>query len=928
MSPEPERFDAKSLQESESSRSDFGPVSWRLLGLANVDRRDVVDHSDRVRYTAIGIFMVLFTMYAIAGWIAFLSSAGLRSLGSVGLAVEIVGALFGAGATLAFDRVLVGTTKPKLDYEFGEVTDAGESSRSGSPATHDHEGFLPSLVAKSSRGPIAARLLIALVIGVFVTQAVDLKVFAGDIDSQRADDQVGTLRREQRETVARHAAEVKQHEASVRLVTRQFKEATIREAQAKSGSHGICEQHLFHSTAPSRCHQATESELAASAELTTLAEEDPTDPATTVGRRYFTRNAEIVKRIAVLLSDPRASRSAGGGPASDTADLIRYVVDNPGSIPLCGAVLILALLLDLAAIMLKLAGFDSQYERRQALRAWMLLTSVIATESIRFAQWQIGVRNARREQAVREAAAREAAKTAIERNEAEERAYRAAYARLDRNPKVQRDADRVAADEMARKMRARAPFLRDDDSRFGDPQPDYEPPISEDEPRSEEEGASFAGFMTGDVLKGASGTGWRLVRSHDKHVGGHSTVWEAERITREGQDLGGIVRVAIKLMPVDEGGPFNPPSFDVRSERARNELHWLQQFPRDAKHLPWLLDKSPEPFRGVSWHATAWASSTLHDYYVDKRDRPLADILEFARQIVIGLIEAQLVHRDLKPTNILCFEQEKGVTAPGSPRLVVNDWGLARPFGERPDVSHHEIGTIDYAAPDTVDPMRRVHAADDLFSVGAIMWWGITGKAPGFARVARPISEYESLGAFAAALARACEDLPTLQSVQPNVPHDVSTFVGRLLSPHRNARLLRLSDLTRYSHQEFLEEAHEMIRNLQESLDYEEESLGAPVMVGPGMGSGTPFGDTEGWAREGSDPLPETNPTGRFEQPPPHDRDGLGSRLTKRLRRNRERLPEGESEDASVNESHDESPDSQSAGSRGSAEPEQGGEPA
>ena len=48
----------RSIEDDEAGEQDFNPIVWRLLGLANIDRRDIVAHSDKVRYTAIGIFMV------------------------------------------------------------------------------------------------------------------------------------------------------------------------------------------------------------------------------------------------------------------------------------------------------------------------------------------------------------------------------------------------------------------------------------------------------------------------------------------------------------------------------------------------------------------------------------------------------------------------------------------------------------------------------------------------------------------------------------------------------------------------------------------------------------------------------------------------------------------------------------------------------
>ena len=178
----------RSLDESVETRRDFSRLSWRLLGIANVDRRDVIEHSDWVRYCAIALFMLVFSLYAFGGWLAFLSTADLDGLGRCGPVVMVVGAVLGAAATLTFDRALVGTTKPKLDYRPpGAVADEGAAG--GRAAARGAES-LPSVVVKPSPWPIVARVTVAIVVGVFTTQAADLKIFAKDIDTQRRDELV------------------------------------------------------------------------------------------------------------------------------------------------------------------------------------------------------------------------------------------------------------------------------------------------------------------------------------------------------------------------------------------------------------------------------------------------------------------------------------------------------------------------------------------------------------------------------------------------------------------------------------------------------------------------------------------------------------------------------------------------------------------
>jgi serine/threonine protein kinase len=843
----------ESLEASEASRANFGPISWRLLALANIDRRDVVSHSDRVRYVAIGLFMLLFGLYAFGGWLAFLSSAGVRHLGRGGLEIELVGAALGAAATLVFDRALVGSTKPNLDYQPVNAEDDVEVSGTAQETVRAAERGqpLPSVVAKPSRRPIIARVAVAIVIGLFATQAVDLRLFAGDINSQRAHNQISALEHELAGLVGLHNHAVTIQQTAVHTARKQQAAAETRESQARRGSGGICRRHLFDSQQPSRCAEATKSELAATAELAQLAEGDPANPATPVGGHYVTQTTEIKNRIWNLRGHPSDSRSVGSGPAGDTADLVGYVISNPGSAPLYLAVLLLALLLDLAAILLKLAGFDSEYERRQALRRWLVWTRVNVTESRRYAVEQGELRQERREEAGREAAEREKVTSAIERDAAVERVIRAAYAEAHRNRYVRREAERLAVEDLLQGIRRRSAGARQPRGSAHAGKQEYA--AHSQTPAGDEGG--FSGYVAGDMLRGRRGESWTLTRSLDVR-GAHATIWEAYR-TRDKS-----IRAAIKVMPVDERGPSEPPSVNVKSQRAQNDLRWLEQFSPKAAHLPQLLDASDGTLRGGAWHATAWAPrGTLHDHYSHNRPRALAEILNFTRQVIDGLIEAgEVVHGDLKPANLLLFEDGKGLA-----RLVITDWGLARSWGQPLDIPHHEIGTIEYAAPDTLDPTQRVHVLDDLFSLGAVIWWCCTGYEPGAENVERPEGGYTTPEEYAQALAQARAQLPKLHTLQGDVPPQMSAFLQRLLSESRNDRVLNLDEIDIEQPDSYLQYVKQLIDDLVASVDSLERERGAPLMVGPRHRSemGTSDGDGgQDQSEGGRGAWPPTQPTG------------------------------------------------------------------
>lgn len=156
------------------------------------------------------------------------------------------------------------------------------------------------------------------------------------------------------------------------------------------------------------------------------------------------------------------------------------------------------------------------------------------------------------------------------------------------------------------------------------------------------------------------------------------------------------------------------------------------------------------------------------------RDGPLAtkEILRIGMQTALGLAAAHdqgLVHRDVKPSNIL---MEEGVE-----RVKLSDFGLARAVD---DVSLTQSGVIT-GTPQYMSPEQaRGEAVDhrsDLFGLGGVLYFMGAGHPP-FRANSTP-----------AVLRRVCDDRPRpLRDVNPDVPSWLAELVDRLLAKEPSGR--------------------------------------------------------------------------------------------------------------------------------------------
>lgn len=144
-------------------------------------------------------------------------------------------------------------------------------------------------------------------------------------------------------------------------------------------------------------------------------------------------------------------------------------------------------------------------------------------------------------------------------------------------------------------------------------------------------------------------------------------------------------------------------------------------------------------------------------------------IREAARSLAYAH-ERGLVHRDVKPSNIMLSAADGAVK--------VLDFGLA--VTADATLSDTFSGTPDYAAPEQIATPREVDARADVFGLGATLFRLLTGQAPHV--VGGEVSMTERI----ARISR--EPPPPVQTLRKDLPAGLPAVVDRLLAMDRTKR--------------------------------------------------------------------------------------------------------------------------------------------
>ena len=162
---------------------------------------------------------------------------------------------------------------------------------------------------------------------------------------------------------------------------------------------------------------------------------------------------------------------------------------------------------------------------------------------------------------------------------------------------------------------------------------------------------------------------------------------------------------------------------------------------------------------------------------------PINVALNIVAQAAEGLAFAHsrdIIHRDVKPANIMLLENEEGMVA------KITDFGIARmPASAVKTMTGMVMGSPRYMSPEQVVG-RNLSARSDIFSLGVVLYEALTGTAP---------FEADSISSIMYQTVHAVEQPPS--KVNPKLDPELDSIVAKALAKSPDDRFETMKAFSR-----------------------------------------------------------------------------------------------------------------------------------
>ncbi len=216
-----------------------------------------------------------------------------------------------------------------------------------------------------------------------------------------------------------------------------------------------------------------------------------------------------------------------------------------------------------------------------------------------------------------------------------------------------------------------------------------------------------------------------------------------------------------------------PVAIKILDKRYRNHPAYAGRFVKEARMMAqwrheniiqiyYADDSQGFPYYVMEYVDGQDLSAIMNLYHGENTLMPLADALRIGRAVSGALDYAHkngVIHRDVKPSNILLSKDR---------RVLLGDFGMAL------DIRDGSMGDI-FGTPHYISPEQAKRSADavpqsDIYSLGVIMYEILTGAVP-----------FNDSSPASIALQHISQKPPAPRSVNPNLPQSVEKVLLKAL---------------------------------------------------------------------------------------------------------------------------------------------------
>lgn len=169
---------------------------------------------------------------------------------------------------------------------------------------------------------------------------------------------------------------------------------------------------------------------------------------------------------------------------------------------------------------------------------------------------------------------------------------------------------------------------------------------------------------------------------------------------------------------------------------------------------------------------------TLSEYIANHKPLDIQTITNFTEQIIDGIKhahETKIVHRDIKPQNIL-IEKDK--------TLKILDFGIAKALSETTMTqTNHVLGTVQYLSPEQARG-ESTDSGTDIYSIGVVLYEMLVGKPP-----------YNGENAISIAIKHIQDDMPNPTDQRLDIPQALSNVVLKATEKNKKERYQSVDEM-------------------------------------------------------------------------------------------------------------------------------------